>query len=118
MARIDYSISVTAIGTASGEGQTVDVIDQRVNRTLSGGNSSKVWVGTDTTGWSTAGVHTHVEAIATPAAVGAATATGASALIPNSSSNDFTRSDNSKTLMPLITSNISSLVAMFPPNML
>ena len=71
MARIDYSISVTAIGTASGEGQTVDVIDQRVNRTLSGGNSSKVWVGTDTTGWSTAGVPTHVEAIATPAAVGA-----------------------------------------------
>jgi len=71
MARIDYAISLTAIGTATGEGQTIDVIDQRVNRTLSGGNSSKVWAGGDSTEWSTAGVHTHVEAIDTPAAVGA-----------------------------------------------
>ena len=71
MARIDYAISVTAIGQASGEGQNIDVIDQRVNRSLSGGNSSKVWVGTDSAEWSTAGVHTHIEAITTPAAVGA-----------------------------------------------
>lgn len=71
MARIDYAISVTAIGQASGEGQNIDVIDERVNRSLSGGNSSKVWDGSNATEWSTAGVHTHIEAIDTPAAVGA-----------------------------------------------
>ena len=71
MARIDYSASVTAVGSATVEGQTVERVDQNVNRTLSGGNSSKVWAGTDTSGWSTAGVHTHVEAIVAPAAVGA-----------------------------------------------
>ena len=71
MARIDYAISVTAIGQASGEGQNIDVIDERVNRSLSGGNSSFAWAGTDTADWSASGVHTHKEAWTTAQTVGA-----------------------------------------------
>ena len=71
MARIDYAVSVSAIGSGTVEGQTVERVDQRVNRTLSGGNSSFTWAGTDTSAWSTAGVHTHKEAWTTAQTVGA-----------------------------------------------
>ena len=52
MARIDYSISVTAVGTATGEGQTIDVIDSDLNRALSCAKSNSLWDGTSVTGWS------------------------------------------------------------------
>ena len=71
MARIDYAISVSAIGSGTVEGQAVERIDQRVNRALSGGNTSFTWVGDDTENWSTDGVHTHKEAWTTAQTVGA-----------------------------------------------
>jgi len=71
MARIDYSVSVSAIGSGTVEGQTVERVDQHVNRTLSGGNSSFAWDAANTTDWSSAGVHTHKEAWTTAQTVGA-----------------------------------------------
>tara|TARA_R100001082_G_C4357618_1_gene157689 strand:+ start:508 stop:960 length:453 start_codon:yes stop_codon:yes gene_type:complete len=52
MARIDYSISVTAVGSGTVEGQTVEKIDSDLNRSLSCAKSDSLWDGTSVTGWS------------------------------------------------------------------
>ena len=59
MARIDYSISVTAVGSGTVEGQTVEKIDSDLNRSLSCAKSDSTWAGNSVTGWSS-GTHTHI----------------------------------------------------------
>ena len=70
MARIDYSISVTPIQSTTLEGQTLEVVDQEVGRSLGGGNSSLTWAGNDVDAWA-GGVYTNIEATTSPTAVGA-----------------------------------------------
>lgn len=45
MARIDYAISVSAIQSATLEGNTLEAIDAEIGRSLGGGNSSTTWAG-------------------------------------------------------------------------
>ena len=45
MARIDYAVSVTPIQSTTYEGQTLDVVDQEIGRSLGGGSSSTAWDG-------------------------------------------------------------------------
>ena len=45
MARIDYAISVSAIQSATLEGNTIEAIDAEIGRSLGGGNSSTTWAG-------------------------------------------------------------------------
>ena len=63
MARIDYSVSVTAVETvgdsSDGAGMSSETISANIRKSLGGGQSDLTWAGSDTTEWN-AGVPTTV----------------------------------------------------------
>ena len=63
MARIDYSVSVTAVETvgdsSDGTGMSSETVSANIRKSLGGGQGSLTWAGNDTTEWN-AGVPTTV----------------------------------------------------------
>ena len=59
MARIDYSVSMSAIQSSTLEGQTFEAIDEEIGKSLSGGKSDTTWAGSAIDNWAS-GTHTHI----------------------------------------------------------
>ncbi len=58
MAKIIFSVSVTAIQSTVLEGKTFEAVDAEIGRSLSGRNNDSTWAGNAIADWA-AGVHTY-----------------------------------------------------------